>query len=92
MKITIETTEPDEFSKLRRMLHADQYLEALNDVADKVFRPARKHGYNDPEIKALLSEDLPEAELLARLDLVAALETRFYEVLRENGVDLEDRP
>ena len=62
----------------------DAYM-AMHDIAYAVFRPARKHGYNDsPDITALLEKLGPESN-----ELIGLLEDRFYEILRDREIDLD---
>lgn len=55
---------------------------AITDVGNLVFRPARKHGYGDTEIKELVEKIGPDA-----VTLVGLLEDKFYEILRDNEVN-----
>lgn len=56
---------------------------ALQDIAQLVFRPARKHGYEDSNINKLL-EDTDQGR-----ELVSALESLFYHIINDNNVDLD---
>ena len=59
------------------------YHHAFYEIADKVFRPARKHGYNDLKINEALDKCGDHGE-----ELVGLLEEMFHEVLREEEVNL----
>ena len=64
----------------------DAYL-ALYDVAFSIFRPARKHGYEDNELNKLLEKSGEEGA-----ELIGKLEDLFYKVLEEREIDLETLP
>ena len=91
MKITIETTDSDDRAELKRMFSASEVYTALWEISQEIFRPARRHGYADPNISKFFDEKLvPEGEVIAREELVSAFEKKFYEILEANGVNLED--
>lgn len=82
-----------------RALNADKAYRVLTEVQQAVFRPARKHGYPDPKLAAMvrgIDELLGQAEgdydetVPSASNLIGLLEEKFFEVLREEGVDLED--
>lgn len=77
--ITVKFDDKDEFESWQKGPAA---LSALWDVSQEVFRPARKHGYSDPEINKLV-QDNEHAE-----ELVGKLEELFCKILRERGVEL----
>lgn len=52
---------------------------AIEEIGNRVFRPARKHGYDDETIQALIDKNPDAAEL------VELLEKRFYDILKEYG-------
>jgi hypothetical protein len=56
---------------------------ALWEIANEVFRPARKHGYSDQTIQMLVDVNPEGAELISKL------EKKFYEILEEHEVDIE---
>ena len=88
MKITFETTDYEDEAKIRRMINADGAYRALHEIANEIFRPARKHGYPDQTISDLLNS--ADVSNDAGTELIGALEEKFYELLRENKVDLDD--
>lgn len=84
--ITIEfPAEAEAESSLRRFLSADAAYAAIWDIAQEVFRPARKHGYPD----SATQQELDKAGE-AGAELVHLLEKRFYEILEEHRINLED--
>jgi hypothetical protein len=82
---TLTFTLPEELSDFETAVHASDYRSALVEISQRVFRPARKHGYQDSNIQQLL-----ESTGEAGKELVAALEKLFWEVLRDNSVDRLD--
>lgn len=71
----------EEREELEMALKANSYHSALFDVAQKVFRPHRKHGYEDSELNKL--NEIPEVNKAIEL-----LEKKFYEILNDNDVDV----
>ena len=90
MKITIETSEPEDERTLKLMFNAKNMAMAFWDISNELWRPARKHGYSDQNISKFFSQDLPEKELNERIELVAALEEKYRGILHDYGVYLED--
>lgn len=73
---------PDEDAEWKQAAHAQAAYAALWEIAQEVFRPARKHGYMDQRIQAALEAgDGPM--------LVGLLEEKFYDILREHDVVLD---
>ena len=71
---------------------------ALSEIADNIFRKARKHGYSNPAIADLfhISEtmgytttDSNGDKLCILTELVWLLEREFYEILDEYKVNLD---
>lgn len=94
IKITIEADNDMELeNRLRRAVNSDRYLSALNDVAAEVFRPVRKHGYSDNTIQDLVNliDDI-EIDGVDGLGskLIGLLEEKFYTLIKENGVDIDE--
>lgn len=88
MKAILEFNMDDPSDRLehkRAIAATDAYI-ALTEIANQVFRPARKHGYSDPVIKTMI-ERCGEQE---SADLIDKLEDRFYEILKERGINLAD--
>ena len=91
--ITFEFTENDSFdeAEIRRTINATGAYSALHEVGEKIFRPARKHGYDDSELNKLIEQtgETPDGFGIGE-EIISILEKRFYEILEENGVNLED--
>lgn len=67
------------------------YRFALQDIANDIFRPARKHGYPDEEINNILNKinDLEPDNNLGE-ELVSLLEKKFYNILRSRDLEIYD--
>lgn len=73
---------PEEQHELDLALAAGKMASALHEIANEVFRPARKHGYQDGSLQDMLNAHPAGAELVARL------EDLFHMIIREH--DLND--
>lgn len=82
MKATIEFTLPEEHEEFRDCMQAGKMSAALSEVGNQVFRPHRKHGYNDKTLNDLIEKNEGATEI------IGLLETKFYEILKEYGVEL----
>ena len=101
-KAIIEFNLPEEEDQLHTALNAGSLQSALWDVANEVFRPARKHGYPSVEIQGLLErldqladtcekdDNWPKDEYgyLNATDLIRQLELKFYSILDHYEVKL----
>ena len=68
-----------------RAFKADHAYRCLWEIAQEIFRPARKHGYSDPKLnEALSNQDLDHEEI------IGLLEEKFFDILKSNDVSLED--
>lgn len=85
-EITFVADEPEDVETIARMMNVNRVYDALSEIRDDVFRPARKHGYPDADLSALLGDAVPEAEAEARHDIIGLLEQKFYEILNRHGV------
>jgi len=86
MKVTINydlDNEEDRSSYERHRIAAGA-CHALWEISQKVFRPARKHGYSDIRIEKLM-RSFDDSE-----ELIGLLEELFFEILDDNGVGLDD--
>lgn len=79
LKFKIENS--DDEAEAVRALRAEKVFNCLWQISQEIFRPARKHGYSDPQIQAAL-------EGSNGAHLVGLLEDRFYEILREHDIDV----
>ena len=82
IKLEIESHEDE--SDLQQILNAHNAFMALSEIREEIFRPARKHGYSDPRLAALLDGDPKKTQDASNCrELVALLEERFNEILYE---------
>lgn len=79
-KLEFDLTDSDQVTAFRRAVKAGDAFCALWDIGQEIFRPARKHGYDD---RRLLDWDK-----MNPVELVSILEARFYEILAERDIDL----
>ena len=98
MKATLTFTLPDDESEFQAAVDGPKYRAALWEISQRIFRPARKHGYSNTRIQSLL--DTTDSVKVPSMDgytgdgvgggteLVAALEKLFYEILQEEGIEL----
>jgi hypothetical protein len=98
MKATLTFTLPDDEAEFQAAVDGHKYKAALWEISQRIFRPARKHGYSDTRIQSLL--DTTDSVKVPSMDgytddgvgggteLVAALEKLFYEILNEEGIEL----
>jgi len=85
MEVTLRFTLPDESEELAMAQNGRAYREAIDMVANNVFRPARKHGYPQDrhQIAEMIEKIGPDAE-----ELIGRLESLFYEILEDCGAKL----
>ncbi len=84
MKATLEFQLPEEQAEFDRANKAFGLALALYDVSQELLRPARKHGYAIPELATLMAKNPDVVE-----EFVGALESAFYKILEERGIDLD---
>lgn len=98
MKGIIEFNLPEEQEEFDTAVKAADLKAALWEIAQQVFRPARKHGYSDGRIQELLEKadtlrvpnENGEAgyEPEVGTELVSQLEKLFYSILEEYNIEL----
>jgi len=70
------------------MLKSGSMCALIAEVTNQIFRPARKHGYPDKEIEALIDacgEDKDGYSI--GCELIGKLERKYYELLKEYDLD-----
>ena len=82
MKSTLEFNLPEENEEFKLALKGTSMSIALSDIANEIFRPARKHGYSDKALSDLIEKN-PDAE-----EIIGMLETKFFEILQENEITI----
>lgn len=83
MKVIMEFQLPDEQEEFNTASKGADYKLALWDVAQEVFRPARKHGYSEARINDALALCNEHGE-----DLIGELEKKFYDILHNYNIQL----
>jgi len=92
LMLEFKDLEHDEREDILLMLNAHKLQMAVHDIQQEVFRPARKHGYEDKEINLALdkcgvTKGKTEYEDYSNgSELISLLESKFIEVLRDNEV------
>lgn len=81
MKIEFDPTNNEEVNAVECILKAESMHAVLFEIANDLFRPARKHGYPDKDIQALVDKD-------GGVELIGLLETKFFEILKERGIEI----
>lgn len=72
----------DDRERFETIAKAEQLKNALYETRMEIFRPARKHGYPEPQLQKLMEE---HPEVIS--DLMEALEKKFNEILRDNKLE-----
>lgn len=98
MKATLTFSLPEERDEFDTAVNADNYRLALFETSQMVFRPARKHGYPDAKIQALVDkldeikvpsmDGYTEEMVGGGTELISQLEKLFYQILQEVGVEV----
>jgi hypothetical protein len=68
---------------IEHCLNGEKYFDLFEEIRDQVFRPARKHGYCDIAINDALHKCGGNGE-----ELIGELESKFFDVISEAGVQL----
>lgn len=98
MKGILEFNLPEDGEEFDTARNAAKYRAALWEISQLVFRPARKHGYSDPRIQELLERadtltttaGTPDFAYEGGVgtELVSKLEEIFYQILRDEGIEI----
>lgn len=84
MKALLEFNLPEDAAEHKMAIRGREAHRALWETVQQVFRPARKHGYDDVKLNALIDAN-PDATEIIRL-----LEDRFHEILNAADINLND--
>lgn len=82
MRATLTFNLPEEEQEFLVTSKAGSLQAAIWDVGQEVFRPARKHGYPDSALQALVEANDGAAE-----EIISKLEQLFHEILCRHNVD-----
>lgn len=98
MKATLSFNLPEERDEFETAVNAGKYRSALFEIAQRVFRPARKHGYPVGPVQDLLDKadsctvslklGDDDYEVGVGTELISQLEKLFYEILQEEGIEV----
>lgn len=80
MKATLEFDLNEESEEFEMCMKATKMSCALSDISNHIFRPARKHGYNDEKLVKLIEKN-KDAEFI-----IGLLEEKFIEILNAYGL------
>lgn len=83
-KVTLEFDSYEDKEELEMTLSAGKYYSALWEIKESLFRGYRKHGYSGVSGEQL--NKLIEDEKV--YDAIEILETMFYGILEDGGVEL----
>lgn len=81
MKAVLEFNLPEDQSDFEVYSNGPNYHNALRDTFEEVFRPHRKHGYNNPKLEKL-------AKMRNVSKAIDMLEDMFLEILKERDIKL----
>lgn len=96
MKATLSFNLPEEQEEFERAVRAARYQSALFEIGQRVFRPARKHGYGGTVQRLLDRANTMSAPSMdgytedvvdLGTELIGQLEKLFYEILQEEGIE-----
>lgn len=88
--ITFDLSDFDAKYDFKEMLQASDMKLALWKIADEVFKPHRRHGYpENPNINEYLNSDVEAINECSRT-IIGELESKFYEILKDLKISLED--
>lgn len=82
MQVTMMFNFPEDKEELEHAQRGYDYYLALIEISQRIFRPARKHGYSDPAMNELL-ENSETAQ-----HFIASLEAKFWDILKENDITI----
>jgi hypothetical protein len=85
MKHIIEFNLPEDREELKILMSAGDLSLVVDDVANEIFRPARKHGYSEQYHK--LNELINQNPELAT-DIIEELEKMFFQILENHNITL----
>lgn len=81
MKAILEFNLPEDQNDFEHAQKAGLYYSILFEVRNQLLRPARKHGFSDPEIQQLLEKLGDDG-----IELIHLLELKFNDLV----VDVDD--
>ena len=87
-KLEFDLDDLEDRKAFIRASKADDLSRVLYEIGQQVFRPARKHGYQDNSINDIINKfnDVPQDEENTATALIGMLEEKFYEIIKEYDV------
>lgn len=76
-QLIFDMTDPNDREQHKMAVHASDMAITLSEIRQRMWRPSRKHGYDNPYLNKI-DEDNPE--------LFLALEEMFNDICKEYGV------
>ena len=96
-KVTIEFDLDDHSERMehKRMINATNAYIAFHNLHTEIFRPYRKHGYNNRRLEKLFSrslnvKDLNGEESTVAEEIMEILEEMFHNILENNKINMDD--
>jgi len=83
--LKFDRNDPEEEKAFQRAIKAEEAHDVLWDISQEIFSSFRKHGYPDKRLNDLLEGEHHEA-IYETLEI---LEGKFYELLKENNINIE---
>ena len=82
MKATLTFTLPEEQEEFNYASKGHAAFVVLAELGNKLFRPARKHGYDNAQINELIDKIGDDA-----ITLIGLLEDRFVDIVSNSNID-----
>jgi hypothetical protein len=81
-KFTVIVEDGGNETEFRQHVDGPKAHRALWEIGQQIFRPARKHGYNDRKLNEYLEKD-------EVFEAIGRLEEMFYDIIEQYDVDIE---
>lgn len=82
-QVTLKFKLPEEDSEMKLALRAAEYQDALHRVSQEIFRPHRKHGYDNPKLQGIINANPEVCQ-----EVIGILEDMFFEIIKELNIEL----
>ena len=94
-KLEFDTTDEEDSREFKRCVNATNAYSVIQAIAHDIFRPYRKHGYQDFKIQKMIDncptfKDADGDETDHCSEIISLLEDKFYELLSDYNIDLSD--
>jgi len=94
INFAIDPGDNDTERAMLRAVNADKAYQALDEIRSQIFRPARKHGYDDSVIAKLISRldaasSFDESSESLANTLIGELERLYAAILEDNGINMD---